>query len=135
MYYDAFAQRRKSFDDNEGGSYGEEVGRLEVAAQAAEEARDLAKKNRNIAKSVKDETQSLAAAIRKELASATRDNDFIYHKDVVAESSLPVIQGVELVKPMIPPQLLDPTQVVGHNLLFSELIADGTRLAIGWISI
>ena len=47
--------------------------------------------------------------MQKDLTRAGRDNDLIYHQDVPAPSSIPVIQEVFMVQNIIePPGLQDP---------------------------
>ena len=76
--------------------------------------------------------QSLLEIVDSNLTRAQRDNDLIYHQDVPAASSLPVIQPASMVASVVPQELTEPKKVLGNdNLIFGELVSWGAQTAIG----
>jgi programmed cell death 6-interacting protein len=76
--------------------------------------------------------QSLLEIVDSNLTRAQRDNDLIYHQDVPAASSLPVIQPASMVASVVSPELTEPKKILGNdNLIFGELVSWGAQTAIG----
>lgn len=121
-------------DNNAAGQYGEEVGRLQLAAGLAKRASEKANSVAGVAKPAKDEVTKLRNDITKDLATASKDNDLIYHKDVPAPEALPKIAGIDLVKAAPIPELTQPSFLVGpsrESPIFGDLLAHGARAAVG----
>jgi len=126
------ANYRISLHESDTGRYGEQVARLAAALEHSKKAYEFSRKSKSIAKPVQNDTLGLLTTIEKDLKSAERENDMIYHKDVPATTSLSEIAGVALVKSETPREL-DPRLLIGPNspAIFGDLMAHGARLAIG----
>ena len=66
-----------------------------------------------------------------DLVKREKDNDNIYHHEVLPSSSLVPITQRSLVTSEIPPELADPTRILGSDhLIFSGLVGWGAKEAI-----
>ncbi|KAI0783675.1 pH-response regulator [Abortiporus biennis] len=129
-HFEAAAQYRKSVDDLEANRYGHEIARLLLAKHLVDKGYAAAKKN-GVAQAVLQDIQSLRESVVKNLGRAERDNDLIYHQEVLPSSGLSPIVPAALVKPMVPTALLEPkTAIGGDAVIFGELLAWGARTAI-----
>lgn len=135
LYFEAVAQSQKAQDDNNGGRYGNEVARLQIAKGCSQKCNELCRRNRNsIARLVQDNARDLSKSIEEDCATAVKDNDLIYHQDITAVSHLPVIKEADIVKAAIAPELVHPDRLVGSDAeppIFGDLVAHGVRMAIG----
>ncbi|KAG6909867.1 hypothetical protein DXG01_014903 [Tephrocybe rancida] len=129
-HFSAVSKYRKSMDEIEASRYGIEIARLQEARSDAKKAYDIARRGR-IAPVVIQDIQSLLEIVQKNLSRAERDNDLIYHHDVPASSALIAIAQTNLVSPILPAGLSDPTTLIGKGrLIFGELVGWGVKEAI-----
>lgn len=60
-----------------------------------------------------------------------KDNDNIYHHEIIPSSSLVPIAQRSLVASELPPELVDPAKIIGSDhVIFSELVGWGAKEAI-----
>ncbi|KAG2147589.1 BRO1-like domain-containing protein [Suillus clintonianus] len=129
-HFNAASQFRKSIDELEASRYGDEIQRLMMAEADAKKGFNIAKRA-GVAQAVLNDVKSLLDVVQKNLTRAERDNDLIYHQNVPAPSSIPVIQEVSMVQSIIPPGLRDPKTAIGNdNIIFGEMLGWGAREAI-----
>lgn len=101
---------------------------MELAAQAATRSYALARKAPPF---LKQQIDNLRKECDKELETARKDNDLIYHKDVPAATSLQAIPGAQAFPIPESVGLERPEKYVGSSLLFGDLLAYGARAATG----
>ncbi|KAG8880476.1 pH-response regulator protein palA/rim20 [Tulasnella sp. 332] len=134
LHFEAVAQFHKAQDDNNGGRYGDEVARLQIAKQCSQKCNELCRRNRNsIVRPVQENARDLLKSVEADCATAVKDNDLIYHQDVTAVSQLPVIKEADIVKAAIAPELVHPDRLVGSDSeppIFGDLVAHGVRMAV-----
>ncbi|TIA86897.1 hypothetical protein E3P99_03538 [Wallemia hederae] len=118
-HFAAAAQYRKSLDDLSAGRYGEELSRLNLAAELVKKAVDFSKRNK-VFDTVRHDLKGLQDTLTENIARATKDNDLIYLHDVPHPKALPAIQPARMVKGGIPPEINQHT-LPRESLLFSQL--------------
>ncbi|KAJ3987962.1 BRO1-like domain-containing protein [Lentinula detonsa] len=129
-HFEAVAQYRRSREELEKSRYGLEIAYLTQAQVAAKKGHDIARKGK-VLPAILNDIQSFLEILKKELTRAERDNDLIYHQDVPAGSSLPVIPQATVAQVIVLKELFDPSVLVPHEqMLFSGLMGWGTREAI-----
>ncbi|KAG8936097.1 pH-response regulator protein palA/rim20 [Tulasnella sp. 418] len=129
QHFQAVAQYRKSMDER----YGDAIARLTAALNHAKKAEEFSKQSRYVNKAVQDDVKGLLVNIQRDLDSANRDNDLIYHKDIPSLGSLPAITPADLAVASIPRELMDPAWCLSsasEQPLFGDLLAYGARVAI-----
>lgn len=135
LHFEAVAQFQKAQDDNNSGRYGDEVARLQIAKECSQKCNELCRRSRSsIARLVQDDARDLLKSVEADFATASKDNDLIYHQDVTAMSQLPVIKEADIVKAAIGPELVHPDRLVGSEAeppIFGDLVAHGVRMAVG----
>ncbi|THH30031.1 hypothetical protein EUX98_g4157 [Antrodiella citrinella] len=130
LHFEAAAQLRKSVDDLEANRYGHEIARLSLAQALAQKGYDLARRGA-VLNTVVNDIKSLLDNVTKNLNRAERDNDLIYHQDVPAASSLPVLQEATMVQSLVAKALVDPKTIVQSDaVIFGELLGWGASRAI-----
>lgn len=120
-YFNAVAQYQKANECISQGRYGEEIGRLRVADSYNRKALDsIASSTRTILRRgggggfsmqesfIKD-VKLLQEAIERDLIRAEKDNDVIYLETVPEPSQLAPILRSDMVKPIVPADIVDPT--------------------------
>jgi programmed cell death 6-interacting protein len=74
----------------------------------------------------------LLDVVGKDLSRAQKDNDLIYHQEIPAAASLPLIKEVGMVQSVISEALTEPKTALGNDaVIFSELLGYGAKVAIG----
>lgn len=111
LHFLGVAQYRKSCECISQNRYGEEIARLQVAADAVRRALEF----RGAKDSVLADLRSLQVVIQKSLVRAEKDNDIIYLEPVPPVSSLASIQKKEMVKPSPAPEIVDPISLMASN--------------------
>ncbi|TIB74657.1 BRO1-domain-containing protein [Wallemia mellicola] len=118
-HFAAAAQYRKSLDDLSSSRYGEELSRLNLAAELVKKAMEFSKRNK-VFDAVRDDLKGLQDTLTENISRATRDNDLIYLHDVPHPKALPIIQPARMVKGVIPTDLTNGA-IPKDALLFSAL--------------
>ncbi|KAI9023694.1 BRO1-like domain-containing protein [Phycomyces nitens] len=119
-YFVAVAQYHKANECISQGRYGEEIGRLRVAEKANRCALDLIVSSFQLAQNgvmhagVFNEVRQLEEVIEHDLIRAEKDNDIVYVETVPEEAQLSPILRSDMVKPVIPPDLLEPAYWKRH---------------------
>lgn len=129
-HFAAAAQYRKSNDDLAEKRYGDELGRLMLAASYVRRALALPTRTLPLPALVED-LQGLQAIVDTNLARAERDNQLIYLEPTTSEASLPLI-GAALMAKEAPADLLAPLASIRrpeHELWFYRLITYGIDVA------
>ncbi|KII89959.1 hypothetical protein PLICRDRAFT_159226 [Plicaturopsis crispa FD-325 SS-3] len=127
-HFSAAAQYRKSVDELEANEYGVELARLGQAQEDAKKGYNIARRGGVAEDVLKD---SILDNVEKNITRAERDNDLIYHQDVPAVSSLPLIGAAPIAKSNVPPGLANPQHALGdQQAIFGDVLAAGARSAI-----
>lgn len=129
-HFAAAAQYRKSNDDLAEKRYGDELGRLMLAASYVRRALALPTRTLPLPALVED-LQGLQAIVDTNLARAERDNQLIYLEPTTSEANLPLI-GAALMAKEAPADLLAPLASIDrpeHELWFYRLITYGIDVA------
>ncbi|RUP46362.1 hypothetical protein BC936DRAFT_147042 [Jimgerdemannia flammicorona] len=111
LHFSGVAHYRKSCECISQNHYGEEIARLQAAADAVRRALEF----RGVKDSVIADLRSLQAVISKSLTRAEKDNDIIYLEPVPAVSSLSAIPRTEMVKPAPTTEIIDPISLMASN--------------------
>ncbi|KZP00623.1 BRO1-domain-containing protein, partial [Calocera viscosa TUFC12733] len=127
-HFHAAAQLRQAGADSEAHKYGEEIGRLNLAAGFVKKG--LAESRRGVSQLVVNDITSLSKAVNEHTSRAERDNDLIYHQDVPAASSLPPIQARNVTNPAPVEGMKDPRKALGGDVLFEQLMPWAVTRAI-----
>lgn len=124
-YFHAVAQYNKANECISQGRYGEEIGRLRLAASHNQKALDTIASalggggllffggrgnNKAVFKGLAKVARSLQEAINRELIRAERDNDRVYMETVPEPNQLAPILRSDMVRPVFPPEIVDPAQ-------------------------
>jgi programmed cell death 6-interacting protein len=73
----------------------------------------------------------LLTSVEGDLVKREKDNDNIYHHEILPSSSLAPIAQRSLVKSELPAELVDPAKILGsEHLIFGELVGWGAKEAI-----
>jgi programmed cell death 6-interacting protein len=76
-------------------------------------------------------SQSLLTSVEADLVKREKDNDNIYHHEILPSSSLVPIPYRSLATSELPPELADPARILGSDhVIFSELVGWGAKEAI-----
>ncbi|OAD76059.1 hypothetical protein PHYBLDRAFT_15811 [Phycomyces blakesleeanus NRRL 1555(-)] len=119
-YFVAVAQYHKANECISQGRYGEEIGRLRVAEKANRCALDLIISSFQLIQhgvmhaGFVNEVRQLEEVIEHDLIRAEKDNDIVYVETVPEEAQLSPILRSDMVKPIIPPDLLEPAYWKKH---------------------
>jgi programmed cell death 6-interacting protein len=69
--------------------------------------------------------------VEVDLVKREKDNDNIYHHEILPSSGLVPIVQRSLVTSEIPPELVDPTKILNSDrIIFGELVGWGAKEAI-----
>ena len=69
--------------------------------------------------------------MEEDLVKREKDNDNIYHHEIIPSSGLVPIAQRSLVTSEVPPELVDPTKILDSDrVIFSELVGWGAKEAI-----
>lgn len=109
MHFSSMAQYYQALADNDTGSHGTAISRLQVADTASKEAGKAASRmpdmhpvNANIgteaSQTLVDMTRKQRALIQERLSEYNKDNDFIYHSPVPNEASLAPVTNMPAAK-------------------------------------
>ncbi|KAI9014540.1 BRO1-like domain-containing protein [Phycomyces nitens] len=120
LHFHAAAQFRKASECISQNKYGEEVARLTLANEHVKQASDMLKRPSNdpskrVGIPVINDLKSLQQIIQNNLARAEKDNDVIYLELIPSPSAIPIIQKIEMVKAIPPPEILDPVSLMLNN--------------------
>ncbi|KAI8365157.1 BRO1-like domain-containing protein [Blakeslea trispora] len=108
-YFKAEAQYHKANEAISSGKYGEEIARLRIAQSANNLASQLIRDNPSLVhQTLIDRVVSLEHSIKRDIARAERDNDFVYMELVPEPNQLAPILRSDMVKPIVPVFLSDP---------------------------
>ncbi|WFD01903.1 pH-response regulator protein palA/rim20 [Malassezia obtusa] len=129
LHFAAAAQYRKSCDDLAQKRYGDELGRLTVAAACVRRA--LALPVRTLpAPALVDDLRGLQAIVEANLARAERDNQLIYLESTTSEASLPDLGTAVMARAAPPDGLAAPLALLPESeLWFRGLITYGIDVA------
>ncbi|KAI9257288.1 BRO1-like domain-containing protein [Phascolomyces articulosus] len=126
-YFNAVAQYHKANECISQGRYGEEIGRLRLAEKNNRKAlHSIATTSSSSAtngfffsnmrantsimhESFTGEVRKLQESIERDLVRAERDNDLVYMETVPEPSQLPPVLRSDMVRPIVPPEVVDPT--------------------------
>ena len=129
LHFSAAAQYRKSCDDLVHKRYGDELGRLTLAASQVRAA--LALPLRALpSHALVDALRDLQSIVETNLARAERDNQLIYLESATNEAALPDLGTAEMAKPAPPEGVVSPRALVDeHALWFRGLMTYGIDVA------
>ena len=129
LHFSAAAQYRKSCDDLVHKRYGDELGRLTLAAAQVRAA--LALPLRVLpSHALVDDLRGLQSIVETNLARAERDNQLIYLESATSEAALPDLGTAEMAKAAVPEGLASPRGLIDeHALWFRGLMTYGIDVA------
>ncbi|KAI8393304.1 ALIX V-shaped domain binding to HIV-domain-containing protein [Radiomyces spectabilis] len=118
-YYTATSQYNKANECISLSRYGEEIARLRLAAsfnrqalEAIESGSSFLRGSLSINATLVNKVETLEKSIHADLLRAEKDNDLVYMETVPQVSLLPPILRSDMVKPVMPSAITNPTQYI-----------------------
>lgn len=133
LHFRAASQYRKSKDDLEGGRYGDELGRLQIAWRlVAQGQREVSRTRGPVGNVIASDLNSMAKALKDDLTRSEHDNEVIYVQHATGESALPPIDAAIMVKGVIADIIRSPLTALKQNgpALFAHLAPAGVEQAV-----
>ena len=121
--------------DEDSGSHGSAIARLQMAEKSAKSAYSLAKSfpsvppptsnlGSDVGSTLQTITKNQLEKVQERLAALVKDNDFIYHQTIPAEASLPAVSKMPASKPIPVSELYqgqDIQRIIGPDI-FQKIV-------------